>query len=295
MKENLNDLRTFLIVAETGSFTKAGAVLGITQSAVSFAMKGLEQRLNIKLLERTTRSVSTTQAGEQLRRQIEPLFAEIEAKIADLDNFRDQLGGSLRISGTEHAFHFTLREKFLAFMQAHPEVQLELVADNRFTDIVAERFDAGIRLGSDVEKDMIAIKIAEDLQMATVATADYWAKYGTPKHPYDLSEHNCLALRLPTNGDLLAWHFLDPKTKSNLRVQPQGKLIGDNQIILDSLKVGLGVAWLPKDMVLTELANGELVEVLPKWQMRYEGYHLYYPSRRADNLLFKTLVQELKI
>lgn len=297
MKSNLNDLKAFLAVAEAGSFTKAGAQLGVSQSALSHCIKALEERLNLKLFHRTTRSIATTEAGEQLYQRLLPLFTEIEEELAQLSQFRNAISGRLRINGNEHVFQTVLGEKFQQFMQAYPEVELELVAENRFIDIVAERFDAGIRLGSDVEKDMIAVRVSADLQMATVASHDYLARYGTPKTPYDLTEHRCLCYRLPSSGGIMTWEFRDPYQKERVvKVQPQGRFT-TNAAFLQQQQVlaGQGILWTPLDTVATPIEQGNLVRLLPDWEMSYEGYHLYYPNRRQHSPLFRALVEALRV
>lgn len=295
MKENLNDLRTFLLVARVGSFTKAAAQLGVSQSALSHAVRAMEERLGIKLLIRTTRSVSTTEAGEQLRQRLEPLFDTIDEEIEALGDFRGGVRGSLRIEGTDLSFG-VLWSKFAAFMRDNPEVSLEFCSNIGFSDIVAKRFDVGIRLGDDVAKDMIAVRVAPDLQMCVVASPTYLAKCGTPQTPQDLSAHNCIALRLPTHGGLLAWEFFSPdQTEKTLAQQPQGNLIcNSNTLTKRAACDGLGLAWLPQDLVQDELRSGALTSVLQDWAIRYQGLHLYYPNRRADSPLFRALVEALR-
>lgn len=293
--QNLDQLRIFLLVAETGSFTKTAAQIGTSQSAVSYTMRQLEERLKVKLLERTTRSVSTTTAGEQLRQQITPLLSELEQKLTNLNQFRQQLSGRLRLTGNEHAFVYALWPKLKAFMQAHPEIELELDSSNRFTDIVAERFDAGVRLGQFVEKDMIAQRISADLQMVLVASPDYLQKHPALNSPFDLTEHRCIALRLPTLNNLLAWEFCDPKRDKVIKIQPSAELVcNQNSLLLTSARAGLGITWLPKDMVQQDLAQQTLCELLPEWAISYPGYYLYYPSRKADSSLFQALLAELR-
>ena len=295
MAEKLDDLRVFLLVAETGSFTKAAAQLDVSQSALSYTVRQLEDRLQIKLLERTTRSVSTTAAGEQLREQIIPLFAEFDAKIENLAAYRGTLGGSLKITGNEHALTVALWDKFARFARAYPEIALELDSQNRFADIVAERFDAGIRLGEFVEKDMIAVRVSPDLQMAAVAAPELLARIDTPATPHDLAALPCLNLRLPTLGNTLSWEFCDPQSGKTVKIQPAaGFTANQNSLLLQAARAALGIAWLPRDMVSPELASGALVEILPDWAIRYEGYYLYYPSRRAESPLFQALIAALR-
>ena len=291
MPQNLDDLRVFLRIADTGSFTAAAAQLGVSQSALSYTMRQLEERLKIKLLERTTRSVSTTAAGEALRVQIAPLLAELDAKIENLNQFRDTLSGSLKITGNEHALAVALWDKFAEFMRRYPDIALELDSSNRFADIVAERFDAGIRLGQFVEKDMIALRVSPDMQMAVVARADFAANIAPPQTPADLAALPCIALRLPSFANTLAWEFANPQSGKSLKIQPDGQFVcNQNALVKQAVQAGLGLAWLPRDMAAAELARGEWVELLADWAMRYEGYYLYYPSRRADSAVFRALV-----
>ncbi|MFB6349832.1 LysR family transcriptional regulator [Moraxella sp. ZJ142] len=297
MSENLNDLRTFLLVAETGSFTKAAAQLGVSQSALSHAVRGLETRLGVKLLNRTTRNVSTTAAGEQLQQRLRPLFDDIDEQINALGTFRNSLSGTLRINSTEHALSTVLWQKFQQFMQRYPDIQLELTCETRFSNIVAERFDAGIRLGDDVEKDMIAVRVSDDLRMCVAASPAYLARHGTPKTPFELTEHQCGAMRLMTLGNLLAWEFADPLNKGKVvKVQPQGQFIANQANLLVQFALAdLGLIWIPADSIQAQLADGRLLTVLDDWAMIYQGYHLYYPSRRADSPIFQALVKSLKV
>lgn len=295
MKENLNDLRAFLLVAQTSSFTKAAAQMGVSQSALSHSIRGIEERLQIKLFHRTTRSISTTEAGERLYQRLLPLFDEIDQEVNGLSEFRNALKGGLRINGNEHVFRDVLADKFAEFVKRYPEVALELVAEDRFVDIVAERFDAGIRLGADVAKDMIALRISPDVKMTAAASPNYLAQHGTPKTPFDLTEHHCLKHRLATLGGILAWEFRDPITKKIVKFQPQGNLTANNGFLLQHYaKQGLGILWSPQDSIQTELDNGSLVPILTDWAMQYEGYHLYYPNRRQNSPLLKALMDVLR-
>ncbi|MDG2938673.1 LysR family transcriptional regulator [Bisgaard Taxon 10/6] len=296
MKENLNDLRAFILVARTGSFTKAAAQMGVSQSALSHSIRGIEERLKIKLFHRNTRSISTTEAGEQLYQRLSPLFDDIDKEINELSAFRNAVSGSLRINGNEHVFRYVLNEKLAQFMQDYPEVHLDLVAEDRFIDIVAERFDAGIRLGHNVAKDMIAVRISADLQMCTAASPDYLAKHGTPKTPYDLTEHQCLLHCLPTSGGNMMWEFRDPKAKKHIvKIQPQGRFRTNQGFLHKGYALnGLGIIWTPQDVIAQEIADGKLLPILADWNMSYEGYHLYYPNRRQNSPLFRALVEALK-
>ncbi|EXI61964.1 hypothetical protein MHD_00750 [Mannheimia granulomatis] len=292
--QNLNDLRAFVLVAQTQSFTKAGALLGVSASALSHTIKNLEVRLKTTLLNRTTRSISTTEAGEQLYRQLLPLLGDIEQCVNDLSRFRDTLQGRLRINANDHAFIFALWDKFQRFMSQYPEVELELISDHKFTDIVAEGFDAGIRLGSDVAKDMIAVPISTDMKMCVVGSPDYFARYGMPQTPAELVEHHCIRFRLPTSGGIMDWEFKMADSKI-YKIQPYSHLIvSSSQLMKHACLNGQGLNWTPQDSVAQEISDGRLVEVLSDYSVSYEGYHLYYPNRRQGSPLFRALVDILK-
>lgn len=224
MKENLNDLRAFLVVAQQGSFTKAARQMGVSPSALSHSIRGVEERLQVKLFNRTTRSVSTTDAGERLYQRLLPLFDGIDREVDALSEVRDAVRGKVRINGTRHVFDHVLRERIGRFVQTHPEIEVELVGDSRFVDIVADRFDFGIRLGDDVEKDMIAVRVSPDMRMCVVATPAYLTVHGTPQTPADLVHHECIRMLL-ADGSALVWEFADPAQPGRVaKVQPQGRL-----------------------------------------------------------------------
>ena len=295
MMENMNELRSFIVVAQTGSFTKAGARLGVSTSALSHSMRKLEEQLKIKLFNRTTRSVSTTEAGEQLFRQLLPLFESIEDNVNALSTFRNTLSGTLRINGADHSFLYAIWDKLLTFMQKYPEVQLELTSDMKLTDIVAGRFDAGIRLGQSIEQDMIAVRISDDMQMALVATPQYLATYGTPQTINDLKQHQCICARMATAEGIFTWEFRAPHSNELIKFTPSGRLIVNNNFLVHKACLShLGIAWMPKDRMAQELARGDAVEILAHYAISYEGYHLYYPNRRQNLPLFKALVAALK-
>lgn len=297
MLDNLYELRAFLTVAQAGSFTKAAAQLGVSASALSHSIRKLEEQLDIKLFNRTTRSIATTDAGEQLFHHLQPLFESIEHNVNTLSEFRNTLKGRLRINGNDHAFAFVLWDKLMAFSRQYPEVELELVSETKFVDIVAGRFDAGIRLGADVAQDMIAVRLSDKMQMAIVATPDYLADHGTPKSVDDLKQHNCLLMRLQSTDSIMQWEFRpNPKSQQLIRFQPRGRLTFNNShLITRAVKDGQGLAWLPIDSVQAELERGELLEVLSKYAISYDGYHLYYPNRRQNSPLFKALVEALRV
>lgn len=293
--QNLNDLRTFIVVVDAGSFTKASAQLNLTQSAVSHSVRQLENRLKIKLLNRTTRSLSTTDSGEQLYARIKPLLAMINGEIDALGDLTGSLRGQLRINGTDLAFVHVLWQKIADFCQAYPNIELELVSDVKFTDIVAERFDAGIRLGDDVAKDMIAVRVSDDLSMCVVATPDFLAEYGTPKTPYELTHLPCIGLRLPTHGGLLGWEFSDPKRHKMVKVTPNTTLISNStNVNLQAVLSHQGFLWTPRIGVQDYLTSGKLLEVLNDWAIIYPGFYLYYPNRRADYAPLKAFIDKLR-
>ena len=295
MIDNMNELRSFIIVAQTGSFTKAAARLNVSTSALSHSMRKLEEQLKIKLFNRTTRSVATTEAGEQLFRQLLPLFESIEDNINALSTFRDTLNGTLRINGADHVFMYAIWDKLLVFMEKYPEVKLELTSDMKFTDIVAGRFDAGIRLGKEVDQDMIAVRISDDMQMALVATPEYLAKNGTPQTLQDLTQHQCVCVRMPTSEGLFVWEFRSPDSQEIIKFTPNGRLVVNNNFLAQKACLShLGLALMPKDRMAKEVERGEVVELLPEYAMHYDGYHLYYPNRRQNSPLFKALVECLR-
>ena len=299
MQENLNDLRAFVVVARLNSFTKAGAQLGVSASALSHCIKGLEERLQLKLFHRTTRSIATTQAGEQLFQSLAPLLDDINQRVNDLSTFRHTLKGTLRINGNDHVFIHTLWDKIAAFMQQYPEIELELVSEMKFSDIVCERFDAGIRLGDDVEKDMVAVRIAPDMQMCTAASPDYLKKHGTPSEIEALATHQCVRVRLPTSGGVMQWEFIRANhqhhAQNTIKFTPRGQLTASSGALLHKTALaGMGIIWTPKDSIIKELSNGDLVEILPQYAIRYDGYHLYYPSRKQHSPVFGAFIEAMR-
>ena len=295
MKENLNDLRAFLVVAQQGSFTKAARQMGVSPSALSHSIRGVEERLQVKLFNRTTRSVSTTDAGERLYQRLLPLFDGIDREVDALSEVRDAVRGKVRINGTRHVFDHVLRERIGRFVQTHPEIEVELVGDSRFVDIVADRFDFGIRLGDDVEKDMIAVRVSPDMRMCVVATPAYLTAHGTPQTPADLVHHECIRMLL-ADGSALVWEFADPAQPGRVaKVQPQGRLASNLEGCLRSaLQHGQGLLWTPQDTVADLLAAGEVVPVLEDWAISYPGYHLYYPNRHHQSPVFRAVVEALR-
>lgn len=297
MSENLNDLKAFIVVAQTGSFTKAAGQLGVSQSALSYTLKILEQRLGVKLLNRTTRSVSTTQEGEQLLHDIAPLISGIEQKLYNLNEFRDSPRGRLRINGTELSLNFLLWDKLSKFSHDHPNIQLELTMDYAFTDIVRDRYDIGIRLGENLHKDMISVKVSHELEMMTVAAPTYLQNYGTPQTPDDLHQHRCIGLRLPSHERIQTWEFKNIAQDSDvLTISPDCSMVVSHaRLQLKAGLDGLGIVWLPKIMVESEIEKGNFIRVLQDWDMQYSGYYMYYPSRRESSPLFRLLVDALRL
>lgn len=292
-RRNLNDLLAFVTVAREGSFTKAAGALGVTQSALSQAIRGLEERLEIRLLTRTTRSVATTSAGERLMNAIGHRFDEIEAELDALTELRDKPAGTVRITCGDHVLHSVLLPRLTPLLREYPDIKLEFDVNYGFRDIVADRFDAGVRMGDTIDKDMIAVPIGPPLQMAVVASPDYFTAHSVPKTPADLTGHQCINQRMPTSGGLYVWDFAKRDRKLNVRVD--GPLIfNTTPPQIDAALAGLGVSLLPEDEVMTHVAAGRLVRVLQDWCPRFAGYHLYYPSKRQPSPAFSLVVSALR-
>ena len=290
---NLDDLSAFVMVAREGSFTKAAAKLGISQSALSYTIKDLEARLKLRLLTRTTRSVSPTAAGERLLRNVGPRLEEIEVELAALNELREKPSGMIRITATEYATSAILLPKLAKLLRSYPDIKVEIINDYGLTDIVAQRFDAGVRDGEQIAKDMIAVRIAPDTRMAVVAAPFYFRSRPEPKKPQDLVEHNCINLRLPTHGGLYAWEF--EKGSRELKVRVDGQLYFNTTTqMLHAGLAGLGLAYLPEGLVQPHINKGRLKRVLADWCPPYPGYHLYYPSRRQPSAAFALLVETLR-
>lgn len=293
MKENFNDLMAFLVVAKERSFTRAAAQLGVSQSALSHAIRGLEARLNIRLLTRTTRSVATTEAGERLLKNIGPHFSEIKAQIEALSELRDSPAGTIRISAAEHAANMVLLPKLKDYLNCYPDIHVEITIDYGIIDIVKQGYDAGVRTGELLANDMIAVPISPNMQMVVVATPDYFTKNSKPIMPQDLMVHNCINLRLPTYNTIYAWEFAKKGQVQKIRVN--GQLIFNlTSQRLAACLLGLGVAYIPRDMAQPYLAIGALVSVLEDWCEPFSGYYLYYPNRRHTSPAFKLLVEALR-
>lgn len=293
LKENFNDLISFLIVARERSFTKAAAKLGVSQSALSHSIRGLEERLDIRLLTRTTRSVAPTEAGEKLANSLEPRFREIESELDALRDMRDTPAGNIRITAGEHAVDSVLWPFLKSFLANYPDINVEIVADNSLTDIVNGRFDAGIRLGEQVAKDMVAVRIGPDMRMVVVGSPQYLQQHNSPSTPQELQNHRCINMRLPTRGGLYAWEF--EKDGQELRVRVDGQLTFNSlRQRIDAAVVGFGLAYVPEDSVQNELADGRLVQVLDAWCNTFPGYYLYYPSRKQHTTAFSLFVDALR-
>ncbi|GHD58082.1 LysR family transcriptional regulator [Jeongeupia chitinilytica] len=292
-RANLNDLQAFVCVARTGSFTRAAAQLGVSQSALSHTIRGLEARLWIRLLTRTTRSVAPTEAGERLLATVAPRFDDIEAELAALSELRDKPAGTIRITTAEHAANQVLWPKLSPLLHDYPDVRIEISVDYGLTDIVADRFDAGVRLGDQVARDMIAVRIGPDLRMTVVGTADYFRRRPPPQTPHDLAAHDCINLRLPTYGGLLPWEFEKDGHRLNVRVNGQWTF-NATQPRLRAALAGCGLAFVPEDMAQPHIDEGRLVPVLADWCPRFTGFHLYYPSRRQASPAFALVVEALR-
>jgi DNA-binding transcriptional LysR family regulator len=290
---NLDDLLAFVAVGRERSFTKAAAKLGVSQSALSHTIRQLEARLGVRLLTRTTRSVSPTQAGERLLHTLGPRFEEIDAELAALSDLRDKPAGTIRITAAEYAVDTLLWPKLTKFLRQYPDIKVEIIVDNGLTDIVAQRFDAGVRAGEQVAKDMIAVRIGPDMRMAVVGAPSYFKKRSEPKRPQDLIGHNCINLRLSTHGGLYAWEF--EKGGRELKVRVEGQLVFNGTFqMLNAALAGFGLAYVPEDLAQPHLAKGRLKRVLEDWCPPYAGYHLYYPSRRQSSAAFGLLVDALR-
>jgi DNA-binding transcriptional LysR family regulator len=293
MTESINDILAFLAVARERSFTRAAAQLGVSQSALSHTIRRLEERLGIRLLTRSTRSVAPTEAGERLIRTVGPRLKEIDDELAALTELRAKPAGNIRITAGEHAAETILWPALARLLPHYPDIKVEIVIDHGLTDIVAERYDAGVRLGEQVAKDMIAVRIGPDFRMVVVGSPSYFATRSKPKKPQDLTDHDCINIRLPTYGGIYAWEF--EKRGRGLRVRVDGQLVFTGTAMrLNAVSAGLGLAYLPEDQVQAQLADGRLTQVLDDWCAPFSGYHLYYPSRRQVAPAFALLVDALR-
>jgi DNA-binding transcriptional LysR family regulator len=292
-REDYSDLLGFIAVARAGSFTRAAAQLGVSQSALSQSVRGLEERLGLRLLTRTTRSVSPTEAGQRLLSTIAPRFEEIEIELAALSELRDKPAGTIRITTADHAADAILLPKLGPLLREYPDLKLEIDTNYGMVDIVESRFDAGVRLGEQVAKDMIAMRIGPDTRMVVVGAPSYFRQYPVPLAPQELTDHQCINLRLPTLGGLYVWEFEKDKQKLNVRVEGQLVLNSMKQIV-DAALAGLGLATMLEDVVAPYVADGRLVQVLDGWCPYFPGYHLYYPSRRQPSPAFALVLEALR-
>jgi DNA-binding transcriptional LysR family regulator len=294
MKRNLNDLLYFVTVARESSFTRAAAKLGVTQPALSQAISALEERMQIRLLTRTTRSVSPTSAGERLLLAIGDRIDEIEAELDMLNELRDKPAGTVRITCGPDVLHTILLPKLAPLLREYPDINIEFDANHGFRDIVADRFDAGVRLGDTIDKDMIAIPIGPKLRMAAVASPDYFLRYPVPKTPYELTQQPCINQRLISSGGLYAWDFERDEGSFNVRVNGQ-LIFNTSSHVIDAALAGLGIAFLPEEEFGTLIEEGRLVRVLEPWCRPFPGYYLYYPSRKQQSPAFSLVVDALRL
>jgi DNA-binding transcriptional LysR family regulator len=293
LRENTNDLLAFVAVARERSFTRAALKLGVSQSTLSHTIRNLEERLGVRLLARTTRSVAVTDAGERLLNTLAPRFDEIEAELLSLSNLRSRPSGTIRMTAGEHAAYTVLWPRLSPLLREHPEVKIEVIVDYGFRDIVADRYDAGVRLGEDIAKDMIAVPIAPDMRMAAVASPKYFAQRRIPATPQELTDHACINMRLPTHDTIYRWEF--EKLGRGLKVRVDGPAVFNTLVLrLNAALDGLGIAYLPEDYVLAHTKAGRLIRVLEDWCEPFAGYHLYYPSRRQSTPAFALVVEALR-
>lgn len=292
-RQHLAELASFLAVARERSFTRAAAQLGVTPSALSHSMRALEERLGVRLLNRTTRSVTPTEAGERLFGSLAPMFNEIEAEVLALGALRDKPSGTVRISADESSMSAVLWPALQPVLRRYPDIRLEIITDYRLTDIVAERFDAGVRFGDIVAKDMVAVPIGPEARMLAVASRDYLAKHRRPQTLEDLADHSCINLRLPTLGGVYAWEFEQDGRERRVRVE--GQLTFSSVFsVLDAALAGFGIACLPDSLVHEHLSTGALEAVLTEFSLPFSGYHLYYPSRRQPTRAFTIILDALR-
>lgn len=293
MVQRFDDLAAFTQVAKERSFTRAGAKMGVSPSALSQTIKGIEERLGVRLLTRTTRSVAPTEAGERLLKSIAPRFEEIEHALVELSEMRGRPAGTIRITAGEHPARTVVQAGLARLLPSYPDIRVEVAVDYGMIDIVADGFDAGVRLGEQVAKDMIAVRIGPDMRMAVVGSPAYFQKHKRPRTPQDLTAHSCINMRLPTHGGLFPWEF--EKGDRALKVRVDGQLVFNTiRPRLASALEGLGLGYMPEDVAAPHIASGELIRVLEDWCQPFSGYHLYYPSRRQHAAAFALLVEALR-
>lgn len=294
-RDHINEITAFLTVAREKSFTRAAAEMGVTPSAVSHSVKGLEARLGLRLLSRTTRNVATTEAGEQLARRVGPLFEQVSAELDSITSLRDKPAGAIRITCVDVAIELVFRPKLAAFLREYPDISVELSMDYALVDIVAERFDAGVRIGEALEKDMVATRIGPDWRFCVVGSPEYFKDRSVPSSPYELSDHNCINLRMTTAGGNLKWEFQKPGGKDfSLRVSGQA-IFSNSMLVLQAALDGLGLGFIPYDLARPFVESGQLIDVLADWCPEYEGYHLYYPSRKQHSPAFAAFLNAMRL
>lgn len=292
-RESFNDLLAFLAVTRERSFTRAAAKVGVSQSALSHTIRQLEARLGVRLLTRTTRAVSPTEAGQRLFESIGPHFEEIEAQVEALSALREKPAGTIRITASDYAIDYVLWPKLRKFLRQYPDIKVELMLDNGLSDIVTERYDAGVRMGYQLAKDMISARIGPDFRFAVVGSPSYFAGHPEPATPHDLIGHSCINVRFPTSGGLYAWEFEENDREIKIRVD--GQLTFNNIFhVLEAAVDGFGLAYVPEEIALPHIAKGRLKRVLEAWSPYWDGYHLYYPSRRQSSPAFVALVKALR-
>jgi DNA-binding transcriptional LysR family regulator len=291
--ENFNSLAAFAVVARERSFTRAAAQIGVSQSALSQTVKALEQRMGLRLLTRSTRSLAPTEAGERLLRTVAPRLAEIEQELSSMIAMRERPAGTIRISAGEHPALTILQPALTELLPDYPDIHVEIVVDYGLTDIVAAGLDAGVRLGEQVAKDMIAVRVGPEMRMSVVGSPAYFGERDIPRTPEDLMRHNCINIRLPTYGGVFPWELAKDGNELNVRVE--GQLIFNNiGLRLNSALDGLGLAYIPEDQILDHVSKGRLIRVLDDWCAPFPGYHLYYPDRRHSSPAFTLFVETLR-
>lgn len=289
----MDDFQAFLTIAQERSFTKAAKKLKVTPSALSHAMKALEERLGIRLLARTTRNVGVTEAGEKLANSIGPLYDQINIEINKLNELRDQPAGTIRITGSDDAIRYFIQPKLPKFLINYPDINIEISNNYAFNDIIDDRFDAGIRLGEAINKDMIVTRISPDWRLSVVGSPLYFKKHPSPTHPKDLADHNCINIRHSPNGGLYVWEFEKEGVAINIKVHGQ-YTANSNYSILDATLSGIGIAYLPNFLVEPYLQRKELIEVMSDWSPYFSGFYLYYPNRRQSSTAFKAFINEMR-
>lgn len=292
-RRNINDLLAFLAVARERSFTRAAARFGVSQSALSHTIRQLEARLGVRLLARTTRAVAPTEAGERLLERIGPHFDQIEVEVDALNELREKPAGTIRIVAADYAISSVLWPKLKSFLPKYPQIKVELLLDNGLTDIVSERYDAGVRMGEQLAKDMISARIGPDFRFVVVGAKSYFANHPIPEKPQDLTHQVCINYRFPTSGALYVWEF--EENGREIKVRVDGQLVFNNIFhVLDGALAGLGLAYVPEEIAMPHISKGRLQRVLEEWSPYWDGYHLYYPSRRQSSPAFLTLVDALR-